>query len=184
MISSGSSRGGHSTRYKSKSNEYKRLTLELLKMICLDKNTFKYCSQLGFRSFCFAMIRLILFLLMHIFSTVTSFPSVSVFFAAFYYYLLLDPFLESDSSAYDAVLDLVLERIKYRFVDEGRFVCAIENAMALTSDFWTDPMDRSFICPTGSYIDEDWKLHSIILNVSNVTEQHTGDNIARGFLIS
>jgi hypothetical protein len=84
--------------------------------------------------------------------------------------------------AYDAVLDLVLEKIKSRFVDEGRFVCAIKNAMALTSDFWTDPMNRSFICATGSYIDEDWKLHSTLLNVSNVTEQHTGDNIAAWFV--
>ena len=80
VISSGSSRGGHSTRYKSKSNEYKRLTLELLKMICLDKKPLNIVNQLGFRSFCFVMNPAYTVPSHAYFSTVTSFPSVSVFF--------------------------------------------------------------------------------------------------------
>ena len=43
---------------------------------------------------------------------------------------------------------------------------------------WTDPSNRAFICFTISWIGEDWKMCSTLLNIRNCTDQHFGDNIA------
>ena len=64
----------------------------------------------------------------------------------------------------------------------ARFIYNVENSISLTSDIWTDPMLRSFICCTGSYIDSDWRMHSTLINIHNCTERHTGDNLWSGWL--
>ena len=64
-----------------------------------------------------------------------------------------------------------VKREKLRWALKGRRVC-------LTMDTWTNIQNLNYISPTCHFIDDDWKLHKIILNFCQV-EEHKGENIGR-----
>ena len=51
-------------------------------------------------------------------------------------------------------------------------------SMALTSDFWSDRHNRSFLCITGHYIDSSTTMRSLILHFHSFDERHHAENIA------
>lgn len=52
-------------------------------------------------------------------------------------------------------------------------------AVCLTTDCWTSNTTTSYMSVTCHYIQEDWKLHSNLLDCFAVTQQHTADNLAQ-----
>ena len=53
---------------------------------------------------------------------------------------------------------------------------AHERGMALTTDCWSDPHRRSYICVTGTSIDDEWELHCDLLGAT-LDDRHTAVNI-------
>ena len=64
-----------------------------------------------------------------------------------------------------------VEREKRKGALKGRRVC-------LTTDTWTSIQNLCYISLTSHFIDDDWKLHKIILNFFQV-EDHMGKTIGR-----
>ena len=52
---------------------------------------------------------------------------------------------------------------------------------AATTDMWTSRAGHPYMSLTGHYIDTDWNLHSRCLQTSFFPDDHTGENIAKGF---
>jgi hypothetical protein len=51
---------------------------------------------------------------------------------------------------------------------------SIPGRICLTSDLWTSITTEGYICLTAHYMDENWKLKSIILNFRHMPPPHTG----------
>lgn len=56
--------------------------------------------------------------------------------------------------------------------------------ISFTTDIWTSPSTKSFMSLTAHFIDEKWKLRSIIVDFSQLFGQHTGVNIKNAFVSS
>ncbi|KAH7688738.1 Tam3-transposase (Ac family) protein [Dioscorea alata] len=54
----------------------------------------------------------------------------------------------------------------------------IQNRICLTSDVWTAYTSEGYICLTGYFVDENWKLNSKILNFAKFPPPHTGVELA------
>ena len=52
---------------------------------------------------------------------------------------------------------------------------------AATTDMWTSRAGHPYMSLTGHYIDTDWNLRSRCLQTSFFPDDHTGENIAKGF---
>ncbi|XP_048637599.1 zinc finger BED domain-containing protein RICESLEEPER 2-like [Brassica napus] len=64
------------------------------------------------------------------------------------------------------------EKLKGLFVKHRGRVC-------LTADLWVArPQNMGYICLTGHYIDDGWRLHSKILEFCEMKSPHTGEEIA------
>ena len=50
--------------------------------------------------------------------------------------------------------------------------------VCLTTDAWTSPQNKSYMCLTAHFIDNDWILHKKILNFRQVIS-HTGEAMAK-----
>lgn len=51
------------------------------------------------------------------------------------------------------------------------------HSVALTTDGWTGPDHESYICVTAHWLDFDWKMRTILLDVLLCSDRHTGDNL-------
>jgi hypothetical protein len=56
--------------------------------------------------------------------------------------------------------------------------------ISFTTDIWTSPSTKSFMSLTAHFIDEKWKLRSIIVDFPQLLGQHTGVNIKNTFVSS
>ena len=54
-----------------------------------------------------------------------------------------------------------------------------QNCIALTTDMWTSHATQGYITLTSHYINDNWQLRSQILATRNVSDRHTGENIAQ-----
>jgi len=82
-------------------------------------------------------------------------------------------------ACYAAVLSAVRTRLHSRGLEVSRYVYLVENSVSLTSDLWTDPMLRSFVCLTAHWLGDDFVMHSELLSIYNCTERHTSDNLCQ-----
>ena len=53
-----------------------------------------------------------------------------------------------------------------------------ELAVALTTDAWTSCHNESYVAFTAHFINENWDLNSYLLEVAEMTESHTADNLS------
>ncbi|KAF7831896.1 zinc finger BED domain-containing protein RICESLEEPER 2-like [Senna tora] len=58
----------------------------------------------------------------------------------------------------------------------------IPNRVCLTSDGWTACTSEGYICLTAHFVDENWKLRSIILNFCRMLPPHTGVELSNTIL--
>ncbi|KAF7801124.1 zinc finger BED domain-containing protein RICESLEEPER 2-like [Senna tora] len=58
----------------------------------------------------------------------------------------------------------------------------IPNRVCLTSDVWTACTSEGYICLTAHFVDENWKLRSIILNFCRMLPPHTGVELSNTIL--
>ena len=52
------------------------------------------------------------------------------------------------------------------------------DSVNLTVDMWTSPNGKAILGITGHWLDDNWHLHDVLLDVVEVTGVHTGSNIA------
>ncbi|XP_076361643.1 E3 SUMO-protein ligase ZBED1-like [Tachypleus tridentatus] len=50
--------------------------------------------------------------------------------------------------------------------------------IAMMSDLWTSQATEAYITVTGHYLDSNWTLHNVVLTTREVTDRHTGENLA------
>lgn len=53
-----------------------------------------------------------------------------------------------------------------------------QSAVALTTDAWTSCHNESYVAFTAHFIDENWDLNSYLLEVAEMTERHTAENLS------
>ena len=58
-------------------------------------------------------------------------------------------------------------------------VIECQDCITLTTDLWTTHATQGYILLTSHYINDNWELRSQILATRNVTDRHTGENIAQ-----
>ncbi|CAG8853338.1 3596_t:CDS:1, partial [Gigaspora margarita] len=61
------------------------------------------------------------------------------------------------------------------------YFSTINSKISFTSDLWTSPNNKVFICLTVHYIDEYWTLKETLIDFSLLNRKHTGINISNGF---
>lgn len=73
-----------------------------------------------------------------------------------------------------SMLPAMYESTKNKVKEElaGALYCA------LTSDIWTSRQALGYITVTCHFIDSSWKLRSMVLSTSHLTNDHTAENIA------
>ena len=54
-----------------------------------------------------------------------------------------------------------------------------QNCIALTTDMWTSHATQGYIMLSSHYVNDNWELRSQILATRNITDRHTGENIAQ-----
>ncbi|KZV17238.1 hypothetical protein F511_20769, partial [Dorcoceras hygrometricum] len=57
-------------------------------------------------------------------------------------------------------------------------LASIQNRICLTSDVWTACTTEGYICLTGHFVDENWKLNSKILSFAHMPPPHSGVELA------
>ena len=70
---------------------------------------------------------------------------------------------------------LVFKAIKQDIV---QLLAKNKSKFSLTYDMWTSRANESYLGITGHYIDEEWNLQSLVLDVLPVTHPHTAERIA------
>ncbi|CAG8441427.1 4277_t:CDS:1 [Acaulospora morrowiae] len=53
----------------------------------------------------------------------------------------------------------------------------ISSKISITLDIWTSQANISFLCVTAHWIDDNWKLNKILLDISVLSHPHTGKDI-------
>ena len=76
-----------------------------------------------------------------------------------------------------AIRDYILQHYLFNQYQIKDLFSSIE-FISLTCDLWTSPNTKSILAFTGHWINKDWKLKEIFIDVVEVLGQHTGVNIA------
>ncbi|XP_010527601.1 PREDICTED: zinc finger BED domain-containing protein RICESLEEPER 2-like [Tarenaya hassleriana] len=63
-----------------------------------------------------------------------------------------------------------------------REIASISNRICLTADVWRSIAIEGYICITGHYVDNSWKLNSKILSFSAMPPPHSGNELAKKVL--
>ncbi|XP_060183253.1 zinc finger BED domain-containing protein RICESLEEPER 2-like [Lycium barbarum] len=72
-----------------------------------------------------------------------------------------------------------VQKVYFKEKEKLRQVLAkIPNRVCLTSDCWTAGTSEGYLCLTASYVDDNWKLVSKILNFCRMIPPHTGVELA------
>lgn len=60
----------------------------------------------------------------------------------------------------------------------------IPGKISFTMDIWTSPSTKAFLAITAHYIDNNWKLQSLLIDFVQIFGQHTGENIKNTFVFA
>jgi len=81
--------------------------------------------------------------------------------------------------------DTVRRDIDKRLYDEkGRIRVMLQDApgrLSFAIDAWTSPTMQAFLGITVHWIDADWRMHSLLLDMATLTGRHTGENLCTTF---
>ena len=77
----------------------------------------------------------------------------------------------------DAIRDFILQLYSFNKSQIKDLFSPIDS-ISLTCDLWTSPNTKAILALTGHWINKDWELKEILIDVVEVLGQHTGVNIA------